>query len=208
MAVPFLLPPVIENLNSLLHNKVALLSGVDKEMKKLSSTLSTIHAVLEDAEQKQLQDKAIHTWLSVQPKHSNANLKAKDPPLLLSRGSLLAELKCLNVGGELCIKHLERVRNPMDAKEANLAGKQNLSWRELNWEYSLAESESENDESESQEIDEAESQEIDEFESSENVEFKNIVNVLMVAAARIEVVVASEALSAGRFWAVHGFEAN
>ncbi|KAI7987706.1 putative disease resistance protein RGA3 [Camellia lanceoleosa] len=318
MAVPFLLPPVIENLNSLLHNKVALLSGVDKEMKKLSSTLSTIHAVLEDAEQKQLQDKAIHTWLSVQPKHSNANLKAKDPPLLLSRGRKFGSLRTfdarrrpmtefpssignlkhwylnlsnahikalpdsicsllnlqtlildncqklerlpqnmmylrsvrhvflkwcrliemppkigqltylktltvfvvgkstdcnllaesLNLGGELCIEHLERVRNPMDEKEANLVGKQNLSLMELNWEYSLAESESENDESESQEIDEAESQEIDEFESSENVEFKNIVNVLMVAAARIEVVVASEALSAGRFWAVHGFEAN
>ncbi|GMQ04048.1 hypothetical protein CsSME_00049611 [Camellia sinensis var. sinensis] len=63
MAVPFLLPPVIENLNSLLQNKVALLWGVDKEMKKLSSTLSTIHVVLEDAEQKQLQDKAIQTWL-------------------------------------------------------------------------------------------------------------------------------------------------
>ncbi|CAL5359441.1 unnamed protein product [Camellia sinensis] len=32
--------------------------------------------------------------------------------------------------------------------------------------------------------------------------------VLMKASARIEVVVASEALLAGRFWAVHGFEVN
>ncbi|KAL7166669.1 hypothetical protein ACSBR2_037354 [Camellia fascicularis] len=32
-------------------------------MKKLSSTLFTIHAVLNDAEQKQLQDKAVQTWL-------------------------------------------------------------------------------------------------------------------------------------------------
>ncbi|CAL5373745.1 unnamed protein product [Camellia sinensis] len=56
--------------------------------------------------------------------------------------SLLAELKCLNLQGELCIWHLERVRNPMDAKEANLVGKQNLSQLELNWEYGLAECES------------------------------------------------------------------
>ncbi|THG02846.1 hypothetical protein TEA_005628 [Camellia sinensis var. sinensis] len=56
--------------------------------------------------------------------------------------SLLAELKCLNLGGELRIKHLERVSNPMDAKEANLVGKQNLSQLQLNWEHSLAERES------------------------------------------------------------------
>ncbi|CAL5436170.1 unnamed protein product [Camellia sinensis] len=66
--------------------------------------------------------------------------------------SLLAELKCLNLGGELCIKHLERVSNPMDAKEANLVGKQNLSQLQLNWEYGLAECESQgNIESEAQE---------------------------------------------------------
>ncbi|CAL5436196.1 unnamed protein product [Camellia sinensis] len=88
--------------------------------------------------------------------------------------NLLAE--SLNLGGELCIEHLERVRNPMDAKEANLVGKQNLSRMELNWQYSLAESESENDESESQEIDESESQENVEFESSENVESKSQEN--------------------------------
>ncbi|THF97915.1 hypothetical protein TEA_027556 [Camellia sinensis var. sinensis] len=40
--------------------------------------------------------------------------------------SLLAELKCLKLQGELCIWHLERVRNPMAAKEANLVGMQNL----------------------------------------------------------------------------------
>ncbi|CAL5441109.1 unnamed protein product [Camellia sinensis] len=63
--------------------------------------------------------------------------------------SLLAELKCLNLGGELHIKHLERVSNPVDAKEANLVGKQNLSQLELNWEYDWVEAESqENVESE------------------------------------------------------------
>ncbi|KAH7833476.1 hypothetical protein Vadar_006722 [Vaccinium darrowii] len=62
MALSFL-PVVLQNLNSLIQSEVGLLWGVDKEMKKLSSTLSTIEAVLEDAEQKQLQDKAIQDWL-------------------------------------------------------------------------------------------------------------------------------------------------
>ncbi|THG07845.1 hypothetical protein TEA_014249 [Camellia sinensis var. sinensis] len=53
--------------------------------------------------------------------------------------SLLAELKCLNLQGELCIWHLETVRNPMDAKEANLVGMQNLSQLQLNWAYGFAE---------------------------------------------------------------------
>ncbi|GFZ16346.1 hypothetical protein Acr_25g0007550 [Actinidia rufa] len=51
-----------------------------------------------------------------------------------SRGCSLAELQSLNLGGELCIRHLERVRNPMDAKEANLVAKQNLRRLELFWE--------------------------------------------------------------------------
>ncbi|KAK4485086.1 hypothetical protein RD792_007694 [Penstemon davidsonii] len=37
--------------------------GVDEEMNKLSSTLTTIQAVLEDAEEKQLESKAIRNWL-------------------------------------------------------------------------------------------------------------------------------------------------
>ncbi|KAL7188017.1 hypothetical protein ACSBR1_037957 [Camellia fascicularis] len=65
--------------------------------------------------------------------------------------SLLAELKCLNLGGELRIRHLERVSNSMDAKEANLVGKQNLSQLQLNWEYGFGECESqENVDSEAQ----------------------------------------------------------
>ena len=77
-------------------------------------------------------------------------------------------MKCLNLRGELCIEHLERVRNLMDAKEANLVAKQNLNRIVLNWEYSLAESESK--------IDEFESQENVKFESSENVESKSQEN--------------------------------
>ncbi|KAH7836262.1 hypothetical protein Vadar_034163 [Vaccinium darrowii] len=62
MALSFL-PVVLQNLNPLIQAEVGLLWGVDKEMKKLSSMLSTIEAVLEDAEQMQLQDKAIQDWL-------------------------------------------------------------------------------------------------------------------------------------------------
>ncbi|XP_028070154.1 disease resistance protein RGA2-like [Camellia sinensis] len=50
-----------------------------------------------------------------------------------SRGCRAAELQCLDLGGELHILHLERVRNPTDAKEANLIGKQNLRIIKLSW---------------------------------------------------------------------------
>ncbi|KAA8521241.1 hypothetical protein F0562_011922 [Nyssa sinensis] len=50
------------------------------------------------------------------------------------RGCHLTELKGLNLRGELCIKHLERVRSRMDTKEANLVGKQNLHHLKLYWE--------------------------------------------------------------------------
>lgn len=54
---------VLENLNSLIQRNFGLLWVVNKEMDKLSSTLSTILAVLEDAEEKQLKDRAIKNWL-------------------------------------------------------------------------------------------------------------------------------------------------
>ncbi|CAL5436204.1 unnamed protein product [Camellia sinensis] len=92
--------------------------------------------------------------------------------------SLLAELKCLNLGGQLCIDHLERVSNPMDAKEANLVGKQNLSQLQLNWEYGLAECESqENVESESENVD-SEAQGNVESEAQENVKSELILEAL------------------------------
>ncbi|KAI8011304.1 Disease resistance protein RGA2 [Camellia lanceoleosa] len=50
-----------------------------------------------------------------------------------SRGHQVVELQCLDLGGELCIRHLERVRNSTDAKEANLVGKQNLRVLKLSW---------------------------------------------------------------------------
>ncbi|KAL6985650.1 hypothetical protein U1Q18_019025, partial [Sarracenia purpurea var. burkii] len=54
--------------------------------------------------------------------------------------SQLAELQRLNLGGQLCIEHLERVRSPTDAK-ANLVEKKNLCFLKLSW-GSIAESES------------------------------------------------------------------
>ncbi|KAH7833443.1 hypothetical protein Vadar_006376 [Vaccinium darrowii] len=60
-----------------------------------------------------------------------------------NKGCQLAELQHLNLGGALRIEHLERVKNPKDAKEANLVGKNNLRVMELIWEC--------HDESESQE---------------------------------------------------------
>lgn len=58
-----ILQVVLDNLNSLIKDEFRLLQGVEKEMEKLSSTLSTIQAVLEDAEEKQLKDKALQNWL-------------------------------------------------------------------------------------------------------------------------------------------------
>ncbi|KAF3449635.1 hypothetical protein FNV43_RR10366 [Rhamnella rubrinervis] len=54
---------VVENLNTLIQKELGLLWGVNKDMEKLSNTLTTICAVLEDAEEKQLKDKAIKNWL-------------------------------------------------------------------------------------------------------------------------------------------------
>ncbi|KAI7987407.1 putative disease resistance protein RGA4 [Camellia lanceoleosa] len=94
--------------------------------------------------------------------------------------SLLAELKCLNLGGELRIQHLERVSNPVDAKEANLVGKQNLSQLQLNWEYGLAECESqENAESEPEyENVDSEAQGDVESEAQENVKSELVLEAL------------------------------
>ncbi|KAL8504073.1 hypothetical protein ACS0TY_022706 [Phlomoides rotata] len=55
---------LIENVTSLIKSEVGLIMGVDKEMKKLADTLTTIQKVLEDAEDKQFQSRAIQNWLS------------------------------------------------------------------------------------------------------------------------------------------------
>ncbi|CAN4128094.1 unnamed protein product [Withania somnifera] len=48
---------------SFIQGELVLLFGFENEFKKLSSTLSTIQVVLEDASEKQLKDKAIENWL-------------------------------------------------------------------------------------------------------------------------------------------------
>ncbi|KAF3448872.1 hypothetical protein FNV43_RR09588 [Rhamnella rubrinervis] len=54
---------IIDGFNSLIQEEIGLLWGFNKEMENFSSTLSTICAVLEDAEEKQFRDKAIKNWL-------------------------------------------------------------------------------------------------------------------------------------------------
>ncbi|KAG6402574.1 hypothetical protein SASPL_134771 [Salvia splendens] len=54
---------LLDNLSSLIKEEIGLILGVDDEMKKLCSTLTTIQAVLEDAEDKQIKSKPIRNWL-------------------------------------------------------------------------------------------------------------------------------------------------
>ncbi|CDP21238.1 unnamed protein product [Coffea canephora] len=53
---------LVDTLNSMIQKEHGLLCGVATNMQKLSSLLSTIKAVLEDAEQKQFTNKAIQLW--------------------------------------------------------------------------------------------------------------------------------------------------
>ncbi|KAI4353125.1 hypothetical protein L6164_002096 [Bauhinia variegata] len=54
---------LLENLSSMIQKELGLFFGVEKQIERLSSTLSTIRAVLEDAEEKQLSNRAIRDWL-------------------------------------------------------------------------------------------------------------------------------------------------
>ncbi|KAE9447489.1 hypothetical protein C3L33_20613, partial [Rhododendron williamsianum] len=54
---------LLTSLQPLVEKEVGLLLGVDEEMTKLSSTLSTIEAVLEDAERNHPEDRAVQDWL-------------------------------------------------------------------------------------------------------------------------------------------------
>ncbi|XP_058108847.1 putative disease resistance protein RGA3 [Magnolia sinica] len=53
----------VEKLNTILQDEVALVMGVTKEIKKLSSTFTLIEAVLKDAETQQVKDEAVKIWL-------------------------------------------------------------------------------------------------------------------------------------------------
>ncbi|TMX00863.1 hypothetical protein EJD97_025803 [Solanum chilense] len=54
---------VLENLTSFIGGKLVLIFGFEKEFEKLSSVFTTIQAVLQDAQEKQLKDKSIENWL-------------------------------------------------------------------------------------------------------------------------------------------------
>ncbi|KAL8498805.1 hypothetical protein ACS0TY_021946 [Phlomoides rotata] len=54
---------LIENVTSLIQREIGFIMGVDKEMKKLSNTLTSIQKVLEDAEDKQFQCQTLRHWL-------------------------------------------------------------------------------------------------------------------------------------------------
>ncbi|KAG6431616.1 hypothetical protein SASPL_109695 [Salvia splendens] len=54
---------VLDNLGSLIKEEIGLILGIDEEMHKLSSTLTTLQVVLEDAEDKQIESRPIRDWL-------------------------------------------------------------------------------------------------------------------------------------------------
>ncbi|KAI4348148.1 hypothetical protein L6164_008907 [Bauhinia variegata] len=58
-----LLDVVLKNLNSHIQKELATFWNVNKEIEKLSSILTTIKSVLEDAEQKQITNQALKVWL-------------------------------------------------------------------------------------------------------------------------------------------------
>ncbi|PNX78926.1 disease resistance protein rga3-like, partial [Trifolium pratense] len=54
---------VLDNLSSLIQKELGLFLGVDRELKSLTSLLTTIKATLEDAEEKQFSNRSIKDWL-------------------------------------------------------------------------------------------------------------------------------------------------
>ncbi|KAK4728225.1 hypothetical protein R3W88_021213 [Solanum pinnatisectum] len=54
---------VLDNLTSFLKGELVLIFGFQNEFQRLSSMFSTIQAVLEDAQEKQLNDKPLENWL-------------------------------------------------------------------------------------------------------------------------------------------------
>ncbi|RDX62832.1 putative disease resistance protein RGA3, partial [Mucuna pruriens] len=58
-----LLGIVVENLGSFIRDELAAFWGVDQQIEKLSSNLTTIRDVLKDAERKQITSHAVKNWL-------------------------------------------------------------------------------------------------------------------------------------------------
>ncbi|WMV43272.1 hypothetical protein MTR67_036657 [Solanum verrucosum] len=62
MAGP-LLQILLKSLTSFIQGEVGLILGFKEEFETLQRTFTTIQAVLEDAQEKQLKDKPIENWL-------------------------------------------------------------------------------------------------------------------------------------------------
>eukprot|EP00258_Populus_trichocarpa_P033226 XP_024449245.1 putative disease resistance protein RGA4 [Populus trichocarpa] len=62
-----LLSPILEQLSTVVaqqvQEEVNLVEGVQKQVDKLKSNLLAIQSVLEDADRKQVKDKAVRDWL-------------------------------------------------------------------------------------------------------------------------------------------------
>ncbi|OMP14067.1 cc-nbs-lrr resistance protein [Corchorus olitorius] len=54
---------VLEKVSEVAESEVRLVTGVNEDVKKLRSTFQTIRAVLEDAEKRQVREKAVKIWL-------------------------------------------------------------------------------------------------------------------------------------------------
>ncbi|XP_073138162.1 disease resistance protein RGA2-like [Henckelia pumila] len=63
MAEAAFLSILLVNLDKFVHREVGLIIGVEEEISKLSSTLTTIQTVLEDAATKKWESKAVRDWL-------------------------------------------------------------------------------------------------------------------------------------------------
>ncbi|KAL2348836.1 hypothetical protein Fmac_002836 [Flemingia macrophylla] len=85
-----LLEIVIGNLVSFIQEELATYWGVDQQIQQLSSNLTTIHAVLKDAEKKQITTEAVKDWLQ---KLTNAAYVLDD---ILDRCSLHSKNSCLS----------------------------------------------------------------------------------------------------------------
>ncbi|KAG8382059.1 hypothetical protein BUALT_Bualt05G0037100 [Buddleja alternifolia] len=115
---------LLDNLASLIKGEIGLIMGLDNEMKKLSSTLTTIQAVLEDAEDKQLESKPIRNWLcklndlayeinDVLDECATEVSKSQHKNSKLNRYSLKKILNRLKIG-----RHMKEVTEKLDAVAA------------------------------------------------------------------------------------------
>ncbi|KAI4346948.1 hypothetical protein L6164_007810 [Bauhinia variegata] len=158
-----LLEIILQNLNSLVLKNLASFWCVDKEIEKLSSTLTTIKAVLEDAEEKQIANQALKVWLqklkdaacvldnildecSIKSSQLGYEAKSFTPSNQVNTCSL-SFLNPKNMlfrykVGELHIKAPENIESALDARDANLIGKKDLQCLQLSWDFKNVEKES------------------------------------------------------------------